>query len=376
MSNFSYWEATSLIPPADYLILGGGLVGLSTALHLKIAKPKARILVLERGPLPNGASTKNAGFACIGSLSELTDDARTESREAVVKRAGQRYRGLQKLRSILGDQALGFQAIGNIEVFKIHYDNPTNMRLWNEALAEELGLKEVFKIGPKIKELGLRNFLGTTIINTAEGCLDTGKMMYNLLRFCQKLGVEFIGGIEVEAYEESGQKVILHSKKPSWRFETQQLIVATNGFTHRLFPELNIKPARNQVWCTEVLADLPWSGCFHYNKGYVYFRNIGKRILLGGGRDLDLEGEATDEAGESPVIQAFLGEFLSQHLYPSLPKIDYAWSGILGFGSSKQPLVKALSNRITAAVGLGGMGVALGASLGEEAAQLSLSLGL
>jgi hypothetical protein len=32
---------------------------------------------------------------------------------------------------------------------------------------------------------------------------------------------------------------------------------------------------------------------FHLEKGYYYFRNINDRILLGGGRNLDFEGETT-----------------------------------------------------------------------------------
>ena len=79
--NLSYWEIKSWFTNIDYTIVGSGIVGLSCALHLKERFPKAKILVLEKGTLPQGASTKNAGFACFGSLSEILDDLITHSEE-------------------------------------------------------------------------------------------------------------------------------------------------------------------------------------------------------------------------------------------------------------------------------------------------------
>ena len=66
------------------------------------------------------------------------------------------------------------------------------------------------------------------------------------------------------------------------------LIVCTNAFTKQLIPELDVIPFRNQVLITKKIQDLKLKGCFHYNKGYVYFRNVGNRILLGGFRNLDI----------------------------------------------------------------------------------------
>ncbi|RYZ47414.1 MAG: FAD-binding oxidoreductase, partial [Sphingobacteriales bacterium] len=63
----SYWEKTSFLH-YDHIVIGSGIVGLSTALELRGRFPSSRILVLERGLLPTGASSRNAGFACMGSV--------------------------------------------------------------------------------------------------------------------------------------------------------------------------------------------------------------------------------------------------------------------------------------------------------------------
>ena len=79
--NLSYWEKETYINHTDLLVVGAGIVGLSTAIHYKERFPSKKVTVIERGYLPTGASSKNAGFACIGSPSELLADLKSSSEE-------------------------------------------------------------------------------------------------------------------------------------------------------------------------------------------------------------------------------------------------------------------------------------------------------
>src|SRR5277367_3561877 len=58
----SIWEKESFFAPADIVIAGSGLVGLWSAYYLKKKAPRLSITVVERGLIPSGASTRNAGF--------------------------------------------------------------------------------------------------------------------------------------------------------------------------------------------------------------------------------------------------------------------------------------------------------------------------
>src|SRR5574343_1687249 len=107
--QLSYWEIKNWFTNVDYTIVGSGIVGLHTALALRERFPSAKILVLEKGVLPQGASTKNAGFACFGSISEIIDDLKTHSEEEVIQLISKRYHGLQLLRKNLGDENLDFK---------------------------------------------------------------------------------------------------------------------------------------------------------------------------------------------------------------------------------------------------------------------------
>src|SRR5690606_15585329 len=115
--NLSYWEYKTWLSNIDYTIVGSGIVGLNCALYLKKQYPKAKILVLERGQLPQGASTKNAGFACFGSISEVLSDLEKQSGEEVRQLVLKRWEGIQLLRETLGDMQMDYQKNGGHEVF-------------------------------------------------------------------------------------------------------------------------------------------------------------------------------------------------------------------------------------------------------------------
>jgi len=51
-------------------------------------------------------------------------------------------------------------------------------------------------------------------------------------------------------------------------------------------------------------------------------------------------------------------------------QIAHRWSGIMGFSVDKQPIVRLLSERIALGFGCNGMGVALGADIAAQTAQL------
>ena len=75
LNQLSFWERKAFFEGIDFTIIGAGIVGYSTAIQIKEKYPNARVLILEKGYLPSGASSKNAGFACFGSPTELFDDS-------------------------------------------------------------------------------------------------------------------------------------------------------------------------------------------------------------------------------------------------------------------------------------------------------------
>ncbi|MFN8324285.1 MAG: FAD-dependent oxidoreductase [Flavobacteriaceae bacterium] len=368
--NFSYWELKNWFSGIDYTIVGSGIVGLHCAISLKERFPEKKILILEKGILPQGASTKNAGFACFGSMSEIIDDLKTHSEDEVIQLVQKRWQGLQLLRKNLGDTAIDFKPFGGYEIFLKDTESWYNECLQKIPFVNEI-LKPIFKTEVFNKEVDRFDFKHVEeylIFNPFEAQIDTGKMMNALLQKAVAMGVMILNQVEVLGYADSVDKVDVSTK--DFNFKTKKLLFATNGFASKITNNA-VKPARAQVLITEPIENLDIKGTFHIDKGYYYFRNIDNRILLGGGRNLDFESETTTEFGLTEIIQNRLEVLLKEVILPHHDvKIEHRWSGIMGMGSSKRPIVEQISNNVYCGVRLGGMGVAIGSLIGKELADL------
>ena len=373
--HLSYWEIKSWLSHIDFTIVGSGIVGLSCALQLKKRFPKANILVLEKGVLPQGASTKNAGFACFGSLSEILDDLQYHAQEDVLELIKKRVEGLKLLRKTLGDKTIDYKNHGGYELFTENDSELFQLCLSKRETINNM-LQPIFKdavFNEHDNIFNFKNIKNQYIFNPFEGQLDTGKMMESLMHLVLKKGVKILNSIQVESFSESNNSVKI--KTNAFEFSTLKLLIATNGFASQLINE-KVNPARAQVLITKPIKNLHIKGTFHLDKGYYYFRNIDNRVLFGGGRHLDFKGEETMDLNETTLIQNKLETLLKSTILPETPfEIDQRWSGIMGVGSrklsgQKKTIVKQLSNNVFCGVRLGGMGIAIGSLVGKELVDL------
>lgn len=373
MSTVSYWERESFLEKRNYIIVGSGIVGLTCALELKQLNPQASITILEKGFLPAGASTKNAGFTCFGSPSELLDDLNHLNAEDAFKLVENRVNGLAKLRRIVGDKNMEYKEYGSYELFKdteLFHKCIDNLEYLNKQL-KPIFNQNTFEIFTKPKDFGLAK-QSLLIKNVFEGQLNTGLMMKNLITLATKAGVEILNGFTVANIAKINEGWNVLGKQSS--IETKKLILCNNAFASKLIPELDVKPARAQVLITKPIKNLKIKGCFHMDRGYYYFRNVADRVLLGGGRNLDFKAEETFEMSTSNKIQEHLKTLLKTKILPNQEfEIDRSWSGIMGIGNSKTTLLKQLDESLFCAIRLGGMGVALGTDVGQKVAILANS---
>jgi gamma-glutamylputrescine oxidase len=366
--NYSYWELKEWFTNIDFTIVGSGIVGLNCALELKKKHPKAKILILEKGMLPQGASTKNAGFACFGSLSELIGDLDSHTEQEVFGLVEKRWKGLQLLRKNLGDKEIDFQQNKGFELCEDQdfFSACISKKEEINQLLRPIFKQDVFSVSENT--FGFQKVHQQYIVNNFEGQIDTGKMAFELLHKVQSLGVKILNNISVEEFVEDQNKI--HIKTNILDFYTKKLFIATNGFASKLLNE-NVQPARAQVLITKPIKNLHIKGTFHLEKGYYYFRNIDDRILFGGGRNLDFKTEETAVFGQTEIIQNELEKILKETILPNTSfEIEQKWSGIMGVGDQKKAIVKELSENVFCGVRLGGMGIAIGSLVGKELADL------
>ena len=377
MDNLSIWEKESFYAAQDIIIAGAGLMGLWSALELKKRRNNLRITILERNTTPLGASTRNAGFACFGSPTELIHDAETMGTDAMLQVVEMRYKGIEKIKTHFSPAQSGFDLCGGYECINKNYkywDTLNGKIDWLNGLLKEItGTENIFhQRNSKLTELGLQGF-DALIENASEAALHSGKLVQALTQKVQWAGINILYGIEITGWEKHTSQINIQTNKQI-NLAAQHLLFCTNAFTHALVPELNITPARGQVIVTSPINDLAMKGTFHFDEGFYYWRNLGNRILIGGARNLAFEEEQTTNLSGSPVVKNALELFLKEHLHPKYQyTIEQHWSGIMGFTADKKPFVEQITEGVFAAIACNGMGVALTPVIAENVAEMLLS---
>lgn len=372
-NSLSFWEKQVILEDIDFLIVGAGIVGTSTAFELRKLHPSAKIVLIERGYLATGASTKNAGFACFGSVTELIDDLQHQTADSVWETIAMRYEGLQKLRERYSDISIDYQQNGSWDLIHEKQINVATEALQkidflNNEIKKITGKQSCFSYNENVAEkYGFQSIIGG-FHNRLEGAIDTGKLLIQSQKMLSEMNINCLFGIALKSFETTANGIILETN--FGEIKTKKMAIAVNGFANELLGMTSVQPARAQVIVTSELKKVPFDSTFHFDRGYYYFRNIGNRILIGGGRNLDIEGETTTEFNQTKTIISSLNHLLKDVIIPNTPfEIAYQWSGIMGVGNEKKPIIEKHKNHVIG-VRMGGMGIAIGSKVGQELARL------
>ena len=372
----SYWEKTQLLH-YDLVVLGGGITGIFCALHFRKNNPTASIAILERGLFSSGASTKNAGFACFGSLSELIEDESELGEEKLLSIIKMRLDGLSMLRETVGDHKMDLKWDGGYELFFDKNPKKLNQIDHINSILKPFFSKDVFIINnKKIKKFGFNTDMVNHLVqNSFEGQLNTGKLMRVLRTKLNKKDITFFSNTELTDFESKSNKnqLLISLKNQKFNLTCNKLAICNNAFATQILPKFNVVPGRGLIILTKPFSKLNIKGSFHYDRGFYYFRNIDNRILFGGGRNLDFKKEKTIEFGINKKIKNKLITDLEKFIIPKHKiEIDMEWSGIMAFGKSKIPIIKKESNSVAVGIKSSGMGVAIGSYVGKSVADILL----
>ena len=368
----SFWEKDVFLKKYDVIIIGAGFSGLWLAYFLKKYKPKIEIAILETGTLPTGASTKNAGFSCFGSPTELLENIEVMGIDQAMFWAEKRYKGINMITQFFGSEA-EFDDCGGTELFSdknLFEETKDQISALNHSIKSIVGNDNHFFLDDNIiQNAGFSGFQ-YAIKNSVEGSIHSGKLINVMTDTLHSMKVRIFNGVKVQRFDNEIDGIKVYAEN-GLIFEAQHLSITTNAFTKELLPEVDLYPGRGQVLITEPIEGLNWRGTFHFDKGYYYFRNYRNRVLFGGGRNLDFKTENTDEFALTELVQNKLEQLLYENIIPKHKniKIEQRCSVIMAFDETKTPLSKCLNNRISLSVRMNGMGVALAPTLSESLAK-------
>lgn len=372
MGHLSVWEKESFYAPSDVLIVGAGLMGLWTAYNLLEKAPALSITLIERNTTPLGASTRNAGFACFGSPTELMYDLEHMGKDEMLRIVEMRVKGIERIKQLFPatiidwDPCGGYECVQSTSPYWTAFDDRISQL--NRLIKDITGQRSTFRYaGDKMQALGLQGF-DVMVENPAEAGLHSGKLVQALTRLLQDK-VTILYGYELASFHPRSTGYAVTDQQGR-ELNTQQLVFCTNAYTSLYLQEVPVQPARGQIILTSPIPDLPMKGTFHFDEGFYYWRNLGNRILLGGARNSSFDTENTYDLDGSDGIRETLTAFLRKHLHPSLSfSIADSWSGIMGFTQSKRPVCGTTEAGVHYGIACNGMGVALTPIMGDTLAQ-------
>ena len=359
---------------ADFVVVGGGLSGVSTAYWLN--KLGHSCVLIEGRGLAGGASGRNGGVLSGGSEFHK---ANIEMLKGIMEEHG----GFEDFEYRLGGYLrIAFEGSDEAKEYAEAELDADRQELWGaERCAAELQTDTVD---------GLKIACG--IFGKTSGHFWPAKMVHAIAAgatnttFC--VGTH---ALSLEPAAADGSGVVLQTDRGAIR--CKRVAVCTNGWSPRLLPELAqvLYPVRNGVIMTAPVNAWSWEGSVSIGDGpeeiYAMRRPDG-RICIGGARRRDPScswftsewqgpeeqpGSDDDSTIVAPVA-ARLREFLGQLIGEEELVVESEWTGVLGFTLDGKPLAGAMpgeahGGRVYVGAGYCGHGMPTCSGVGKALAQ-------
>lgn len=343
--SISYWldESQSLKKNPektyDYLVIGAGIAGLSTAYWLEKKWPNAKIAVIDEHSLGFGASGRNAGFVTCGSalhFHKLDQKFGQKKAQEIWQFSEVNHQLL--LTEIIQDQPdqVDYKKTGSCTVIPDSASTEKFEKILSTMKASNIAV-DMMDAATLQKEYAVKSSAGAI-----EYRQDAVIHPVKLLKAIQaKLkNTQFIFGEEVFKIQSGPTTVQVSTQKQT--YQASKMFVCLNGFVSQLMPELShiVKPQRGQIIMTESRPQMIKGPCY-LTQHLCYFRQLNTgEILIGGFRNHDPENENTAHDQATEKIQSALENFAKTYFENTTDiKINYRWSGIMGFTSDEQMII-------------------------------------
>lgn len=366
---------------AEFCIVGGGFLGLWTALKLLAAKPNADIVLVEAKTCGYGASGRNAGFA-MTMWSKAASLTKRATRDDAVRLAQASETALTEIEKFCATEGIdcGFDMSGWLWTANA----PAQVGSWDStvAAAESLGANpfETVSAEDARERLGTDNVFGA-VFEEKSAILDPGRLVLGLRDAVVRRGVRLFENSPVKAIDRSAQVVTTDAGSVRGR----QLILATNAWLAEL-PELRrlIVPVSADAVATEPVPDYfesNWRGGESWtNSGTVvdFARpTVDRRVVFGrGAAAISFRGHIDNRFFVNPPRTLELSTALMQQM-PRLfgAAVTHSWSGPVDRTQDGLPIIGRLpGSRVLFCAGFAGNGVGPTVVFAEMLASLALGL--
>jgi len=188
----------------DYCVVGGGIVGLATAMKLLERQPGASLMLLEKEPtLGKHQTGHNSGVIHSGIYYT------PGSLKAELCR-----KGAQVTKDFCTEHAIPFEVCGKLLVATDHIEVERMNTLYERAILNNIDVERLDATELKRREPNIRG-LGALFV-AATGIVDYKLVCDALGRVVQSAGGSINMGVEVSSIQEGSEEVVVNAGDRSW----------------------------------------------------------------------------------------------------------------------------------------------------------------
>jgi glycine/D-amino acid oxidase-like deaminating enzyme len=382
--NAPYWwegaprpSLAHIAPPAraDVVIVGSGYTGLSAALPL--ARAGRSTILLDAEDVGWGCSTRNGGQVGTSLKPGFDDLARLHGEERAFAIVREGHNALAFIDELIRDEGIDcdWERVGR---FTGAHNTSQYEALGRKIAAQRKGLEVDAYLVPRDeqhREIGTDAYYGG-IIYPAHGSLDPAKYHQGLLDRVRTAGATIIPHCPVQAIERDGNGFAVST--PRGRVMARDVIVATNGYTGAVTPQLRrrVIPIGSYIIATEPLEPaltarlIPKARVVSDTRRIVVYYRLSpdRRRIVFGGRVALME---TDPRVTAPRLHAEMTA-----IFPELSKVQitHSWHGFVAYTFDTMPHIGKWEDGIHYAMGYCGSGVSLATYFGTRVGQQVLGL--
>lgn len=364
--DFKIHTQTSQLKKYDFVIIGGGVAGLSVAYWLQKENAKYKIAIIEKNEIGSGATGKNAGFVTCGSIEhfiKLSDQFGLEKAVEIWHFSEVNRQLLQD--HIIEGQAdeLDYKMTGACTVAASSERWAYYQEVIQTLCSQKIDVHSI-TANELEKDYGVTGFEGGVVYSN-DGYIHPLKLLNRVL---QKVKVHIHEMTEVHSFQKNNGTNVIQTNQG--RLEADQIIVTVNAYLPLLHPQFLkiITPGRGQILLTEPLPQFVRGPCY-LTKHLCYFRQLPTgELLIGGFRNLATDIEKTYTDSTTELIQNALYDFTKTHFHEARnAQIKYRWSGIMGYSPDGQMLIGQLNvdSSIHYLAGCSGHGLGLSFNAGK-----------
>ena len=353
----------------DVIVVGGGIVGCSTAYWLGRRAPSLDVALLEARTLGAEASGRNAGFVLQGTHADYRTDV-----ERYGKRTARRlWQFTRENRDLLAAELRGtafswradgaLVAAGTAEEDERLRASLPHLRTAG-APAVHLDAKETNE------RIGASGFHGSLYVTTGA--------VVNPLHLVQHVAAESGADVHTQHPVEHvrWREIGAVLETPDRHFRAPRVVFALGATLPKLVPDASsvVRSVRAQMLATAPADSVHIPVPVYSHRGGFYVRQReDRRVLVGGGRHAHRAAEETNRDATTPAVQATIERYLHTH-FPWSPSlgIEQRWSGTMGFSPDGRPVVGRVPEHPEGvfATGFTGHGMGYGFRMGRLVADL------